>query len=249
MMQSLLCEPERHPLFGPEVIHAFGATVVVAPHPDDESLGCGGVLSALAHARQPASVIVMTDGSRSHPNSRSHPAERLAALREEELISALHALGLPKTAAHFLRYVDCKLPSESSAAFEAAAIRVAELLSSLDAKTIFVPWRRDPHCDHVATWRILMTAVGKLRRSMRWFEYPIWAWTQYDGAAAPQAAEARAWRLDISSHLKKKHTAIVQHRSQMGELIRDDPEAFSLTPEMLRNFAVPWELFFEPADV
>ena len=63
--------------------------VVVAPHPDDESLGCGGlIVQALADGRA-VRVVIVSDGCGSHPNSKAYPHERLRALRESETVAAL----------------------------------------------------------------------------------------------------------------------------------------------------------------
>ena len=243
---SLLLEPERHPLRAAEFARSLGSVVVVAPHPDDESLGCGGILALLAETGRGPHIITMTDGSRSHPGSTAYPATRLAALREGETLAALAALGLPPENASFLRYPDCGLPDEKTTAFQIAIERLHSLLIRLAPETIFVPWRRDPHCDHVATWQLLRAAVHTLPAPPRWLEYPVWAWTKTASAVAPQAHEAKAWRIDISSVLVRKGKAVAQHRSQLGAVITDDPGGFVLSAEMLACFARPWELFLEP---
>lgn len=243
---SVLSEPARHPLLPPEAASTLGSVVVVAPHPDDESLGCGGLLALLADAGQRAHVLVMTDGSRSHPHSRSHPAARLAAVREEETRDALAVLGLPASAAHFLRFGDCALPAEGTPAFHEAAAQLREMLAALAPGTLLAPWRRDPHCDHAATWRLLRAAVAQ---RPRWLEYPVWAWAHAEGEAAPRADECHAWRLDISPVLARKQQAIARHRSQRGAVIHDDPGGFVLEPAMLAHFGRPWELYLEPHDV
>ena len=245
--RSLLLDPERHPLRPPDFARSLGSAVVVAPHPDDESLGCGGMLALLAETARPPSVLVMTDGSRSHPSSPSYPPTRLAELRQKETMAALAALRVPAERAHFLGYPDCRLPAKGTAAFDGATKQLRSVLVRLAPETIFVPWRRDPHGDHVATWRLMRAAVTGLPVPPRWLEYPVWAWTKAGNSAAPGAAEMKAWRIDISSVLTRKQDAIAQHRSQLGRLIDDDPAGFVLEPEMLAHFAHPWELFLEPA--
>ena len=103
-MSSLLIDPERHPLRPGDSVRTLGRTVVLAPHPDDESLGCGGLLARLAAHGVPARVVVVTDGAQSHPGSAAYPPERLRALREAEARAAVAALlerVLPTSSAHF----------------------------------------------------------------------------------------------------------------------------------------------------
>ena len=239
---SLLDDPERHPLRPPEAAAELGRTVVLAPHPDDESLGCGGLLALLADAGLPAHVVVVTDGTRSHPASRTHPADRLRALREAEAREAVGLLG-HGARAEFLRFPDCGLPGADDAGFDAAADRLAALVDDLRPDTLLLPWRRDPHCDHEATWAL---AHARRQPGVRWIEYPVWAWTAPD--AAPREDEATAWRLDIGPALDRKLGAVAAHRSQTTDLIADDPDGFRLGPDVLAHFRRPWELYLNPHD-
>lgn len=240
---SLLDDPEAHDLRDAASVFDLGPTVVLAPHPDDESLACGGLLAALARAGVPATVVVVTDGCQSHPNSGAYPGPKLRTLREVEAQRAVRLLG-HGARIEFMRFPDCGLPEPGTEAFEAAADRLAGLVYDLRPQTLLVPWRRDPHCDHEATWAL---AWARRRPTVRWIEYPVWAWT--DPEAAPHDSEATAWRLDVSDHLDRKAKAIAAHRSQMTDLIADDPEGFRLAPEVLELFHRPWELFLDPHDV
>lgn len=69
--------------------------VVIAPHPDDEVLGCGGLLQRLAEAGRTLQLISVTDGSASHPGSDRWPVQRLSVVRPQESAEALRRLGLP----------------------------------------------------------------------------------------------------------------------------------------------------------
>lgn len=239
---SLLDVPERHPLRPGRAAAALGRTVVLAPHADDESLGCGGLLALLAAAGQPATVVVVTDGTRSHPGSATHPAPRLRALREAEARAAVAHLG-HATRAEFLRFPDSGLPAAGTAAFEHAADRLDALVAELRPQTLLVPWRRDPHCDHEATWAL---AWARRRPDVRWVEYPVWAWTRPE--TAPRDTEATAWRIDISAVREQKRAAVAAHRSQHGLVVRDDPDGFVLPPALLAQFDRTWELFLDPHD-
>jgi LmbE family N-acetylglucosaminyl deacetylase len=58
--------------------------IIVAPHPDDESLACGGLIAHACARGLRAKVVIVTDGAGSHPNSKAYPPDRLSALREDE---------------------------------------------------------------------------------------------------------------------------------------------------------------------
>lgn len=58
-----------------DALTAGKAVTVLAPHPDDESLGCGGALAAAVESGQDVTVVALTDGSGSHPKSKEFPPE------------------------------------------------------------------------------------------------------------------------------------------------------------------------------
>ena len=68
--------------------------LVLAPHPDDESLGCGGLIAACCAAGRPPVVVSLTDGSASHLTSHAYPPHRLAAIRAQEVKESVGHLGL-----------------------------------------------------------------------------------------------------------------------------------------------------------
>src|SRR5271170_5660040 len=85
--------------------------LILAPHAVDESLGCGGLIAACCERGQPPVVVILTDGSASHPGSRQYPPERLRQLRAEEARQAVAKLGLPSENLVFFNYPDTALPT------------------------------------------------------------------------------------------------------------------------------------------
>ena len=216
----------------------WGKTLVVAPHPDDESLGCGGAIALLRQFDVDVNVLVLSDGTLSHPNSAKFPREKLRELREGEMLAALHILGVEKKCVTFFRYRDRAVPNESAGK---TVERCREYLNNVKPQTILVPWRRDPHPDHRAAYALVKAAneVAKI------LEYPIWLWEIAESADAPRVGEVTARRLDISAVSEKKRRAIYAHASQTTDLIDDDPDGFRLTPEILDNFAAGFEIYLE----
>jgi LmbE family N-acetylglucosaminyl deacetylase len=242
--QSPLANPTLLPLRSVEQI-AIGSALVVAPHPDDETLGCGGVISLLRDSGQSVQVLVISDGTLSHPRSLKYPAAKLLALREAETLKALSVLGVSSTEITFLRWQDGSIPTLESPNFPAAVSQCCNLLQMWIPETVFLPWRSDPHSDHRATWQLIRTALTNLNNSPRLIEYPIWDWDSEQRGDFTNGEQFVGWRLDIASVMKKKLKAIAAYRSQTTNLIDDDPEGFRLTPAMLSNFTRPWEMYLE----
>ena len=65
---------------------------IFAPHPDDEILGCGGLLQQLADNGNPIVLIHVTNGTQSHPDSKIYSPEQLNTLRPKESVEALKTL-------------------------------------------------------------------------------------------------------------------------------------------------------------
>lgn len=237
---------ELLPMLAPGSVTELGTTVVVAPHPDDETLGCGGLIALLHRSGNAVRVLVTSDGTGSHPNSRAYPPRRLRDVRESEAISAVGVLGLDEQAISFLRLPDTRVPHPHEPEFEDAVERCRAALLTDVPDTIVLPWRRDSHNDHQATWHIVHQAMQRAGINARTLEYPIWVWDLDQPDDMPRPGEMRGWRLDISPALQCKLTAIAAYRSQTTDLIDDDPDCFRLQPETLQHFQRPWEIYLEP---
>ncbi len=228
-----------------ETVLEWGKTLIVAPHPDDESLGCGGAIALLRKYDQTVQVLTMSDGTLSHPNSRKFPAEKLRETREIEMLAALETLGVSAGDTTFLRYRDRYVPDENSPDFAPAVETIKGFLTKNMPQTIVVPWRRDPHPDHRATWQIFNAAAAKIEHQFRILEYPIWLWEMAETVDLPQENEIKIWRLAIGQVIAEKQKAIYAHASQITDLIDDDPNGFRLSDEVLAHFAQPFEIYLE----
>jgi LmbE family N-acetylglucosaminyl deacetylase len=219
--------------------------LVVAPHPDDETLGCGGAIALLCSQQYDVRVLIVSDGTLSHPNSRTHPAPSLQSVREQETLTAMAILGVELEQITFLRLKDGSVPTVTSFNFPKAKTLCQNYLTTVLPDTILLPWRFDPHADHRATWQLIQAAILSLGITPQLIEYPIWDWDTQQQQQRSDLAQISGWRLDISTVLERKCQAIAAYRSQLGQLIDDDPDGFCLTTELLANFQRPWEVYFE----
>ncbi len=209
-------------------------------YPDDESLGCGGAIALLRQRGIRVTIAVIAHGRASHPNSKLFPSSVLIELRRQEALEAASALGVDQNEVQFLQI-------EDSQAHKLSPRQKAVLIERLRAhatgvKTVLTPWRLDPHCDHRATFSYTLTAVGE--RAVRILEYPIWLWQNGASGDGPSRAEFATLRLDVSTVLQPKLAAVSAHRSQLSDLIWDDPNGFRLPAQALAQSQQPWELFF-----
>jgi LmbE family N-acetylglucosaminyl deacetylase len=216
--------------------------IVIAPHPDDESLGCGGLIADACRQGVRGKVVIVSDGAGSHPNSKAYPPERLIDLREVEARQACAELGLRPEEMLFLRLPDRFVPYEGEEA-EWAINVIADCVREIGAGSIFVSWRHDPHCDHETSYRIareVQRRVGEVKL----FEYVVW------GHTLPPSTEVdpirSGFRIGIDPKaMEKKRRAIAAHRSQITALIEDDPGGFLFSQIDLAHFDQPYEFFLE----
>lgn len=209
----------------------FRSTIVFAPHPDDETLGCGGTIGRLTAAGVPVRVVVMTDGRGSH--ARLMPGDELAALRRSEVLAATSALGLGGDDVDLL---DVEEPRFRDS-LERVGERVAAILRAHRPEQLLIPYRHDPHVDHRATSEVVLRVVGDLDDPPTIWEYPIWLWDHWPWTRAWQpTARGRLWwalhgparayhlsrhfrhRLDVRAFLELKRNALRQHVSQTTRL-------------------------------
>lgn len=239
---SPLARPDRLPLKSIETLTTT-PVLVVAPHPDDETLGCGGAIALLRSQGRCVRLLVISDGTQSHPNSRKYPARSLQQLRAAETQAAMAILGVAATEITRLHLPDGAVPT-AGVDFHTAIARCCSYLAAFPPQLVLLPWRSDPHPDHRATWQILTAALTASQLTPRTIEYPIWDWDPAQRQSS-DLEQIEPWRLDISAVVERKQQAIAAYRSQISDLIDDDPTGFRLSPELLSNFAQPWEIYLE----
>lgn len=221
-----------------------GPVLVIAPHPDDETLGCGGLIAALVSRKVAVHTIFVTDGSSSHRHSLLWPPARLAKQRQAEAAAALEALGAGEQPRTFLGLKDASMPERGNACYEAALSTVLNILTNLRPSLVLEPWRRDPHCDHRDAWSLVQDALERANQDPERLEYTIWL----DELGAPEdfpaPGEVETVRFDNPGMVQIKRRAIAAHQSQLGGLIHDDPTGFFLTPATLDRLIQSTEIYW-----
>lgn len=214
--------------------------VVVAAHPDDETLGAGGLI-ALADARDiQVNVVLLTAGEASHPGSPTHTREELTSVRLEEFRQALAGLA-PLASTTFLGLSDGEVEHGRDAAIEA----VVDVIGRHGQVTLVAaPWRRDGHADHDAAGHI--AAIAAQRTDARLVEYPIWLW---HWGCPDQAPWGELRRVPLTAEARaRKLRAMAEHRSQVAALSPAEGDEAILHQGMLRHFERDHETFVVAAE-
>lgn len=212
--------------------------VVLAAHPDDESLGAGGLL-ARAHRRGiVVDVVAATDGEASHPSSPSYSAAELASMRRAELRCAIDVLA-PAATLHHLGLPDGGLAEHEEDLLTALVGLVGDGRRTL----VVAPWRHDGHSDHDAAGRA--AAATAARTGAHLLEYPVWHWHWGEPATAPWE-HFRVVHLDDAESAAKAN-AQGAHRSQVEPLSEQPGDEVLLGGNLLRHFAGTSEIYVAEA--
>lgn len=220
--------------------------LVIAPHPDDESLGCGGLIALLCRDGRTIHTVFVTDGGASHLHSPTWTRARLAAQRQAEAVEALRRLGAGSQPRTFLRLPDAAMPAPGSPERDAAVDALARIVADLSPDLVVLPWRRDPHCDHRDSWHLAHDALRRAGVFPAVLEYAIWLDELGAPADHPLPGEADAVFVRIDAVRDEKRSAVAAHLSQTGALIDDDPDAFRLTATTVDRLTGPCERFWRP---
>jgi LmbE family N-acetylglucosaminyl deacetylase len=176
--------------------------LVIAPHPDDESIGCGGALASHAARGDRVVVAFLTSGEL---GLKQLPPEEAWRIRESEARKAARVLGIAVVS--FLRCPDWFLGDHINEA--SGALR--PILQTEQPRLIYVPHALEWHPDHKAACQVVASALDGVD-----FEppairaYEVWTpLTEYDDVE------------DISDFMEQKLAAIRCYASQLGELHYD----------------------------
>jgi LmbE family N-acetylglucosaminyl deacetylase len=234
--------------FSPKLRDADRAScVVVAPHPDDESLGCGGTIARRAARGTPVTVVLATDGGD-------------AEVRVAEVRAAIAALGLTDDDLVVLGFPDGALADHDAELRHA----LAHVLADRQPDQVLVCSAADAHPDHVALHHATIAVCAELGRPPRVLEYPVWAWVRWPFSLAPAAVEAptgsrwsrvrdlrrgvrreRPVRVPLGADaVRAKAAAIAAHRSQHA--VEGATSGEGLPPSVLACFRGRNEVFLRP---
>ncbi|MDQ0770854.1 LmbE family N-acetylglucosaminyl deacetylase/protein-L-isoaspartate O-methyltransferase [Pseudarthrobacter defluvii] len=212
--------------------------VVLAAHPDDETLGAGGLMASLAALGAAVEVVLCTAGEGSHPDSPTTKPEQLAHTRLTEFAAALAALGLEGRWT-FIGLPDRGLGRHTEAIARAVREAARRLPGDPARLAIVAPYRGDGHGDHDALGAAAADVARQDGHAL--LEYPIWFWHW----ATPRNREWQRWlrfHLDEPARGAKKQ-AMAEHATQVQPLSALPGDEALLSGLFLQHFSRGYEMF------
>jgi LmbE family N-acetylglucosaminyl deacetylase len=210
--------------------------VVVAPHPDDEVLGAGGLMQCMHRLGVAVAVVAVTDGEGSHPVAHALGAD-IASTRAMESTVALDRLSCGPVPVTRLGLPDGAVASEIPRLAEA----LSDLLGSDDL--CLAPWGSDGHPDHDATGAATRMAAGATRTPV--LEYLVWTW-HWASPDNPVVPWPDCRRVDLDpAQVARKRWAAAAFTSQVSPRPSEPQEAPVLSDAVLQRFRRPFEVFIE----
>lgn len=209
-----------------------GRALVLAPHFDDEVLGCGGTIATLARAGVDVHVWFLTDGGKSH--SHLIAEDKLSVMRRNEAYLATGLLGIPRSNIRTWDLPDASLDSR----LPAITSELQAEFDILQPATVFAPYRNDGPSDHEAAGALGASIIRRSKAETMLLEYAVWAWSAWPWTSLPLGGRREIpgriidtvrrninlfrdfnTKLDIASCLDLKRQALEKYESQMRRIM------------------------------
>lgn len=269
---QILNSPALHPIVGDRVIEGDGTSVqdwhswqglaelpnmnlaqhfpkhqrvcIFAPHPDDEILGCGGLMQALVAQGNQVVIVSVTQGEKSHPNSPLFSEQKLAKIRALESQLALEtldtSLDLPNVSSIALDLPDGEIFQRQDEFYA----KLANIIAPDDILvTTFI---HDGHPDHEGTGQVVQRYVDEHKDTMNLtcYQVLIWAW-HWAKPADSRIPWHNALRLNLSELQTQRKTYAMRCFSSQ---IYADPttgEAPILSSTTISRLSQPFEVYLD----
>ena len=184
--------------------------LIVAAHPDDEILGCGGTMSKHVSKGDNVSVIFLTNGVSSRKQKKVTMKKNIIR-RKNAAIKASKIIGINKP--HFLNFSDNQLDKHPLLKIIQS---IEKLIIRIKPHTIYTHFNNDLNIDHQITSNAVITACRPQKKNtvkkILFFEIPSsteWQISKDEKHFNPN------WFEDISDHLSKKILAIQAYKDEL----------------------------------
>ncbi|MDP9128319.1 MAG: PIG-L family deacetylase [Pseudomonadota bacterium] len=218
-----------------------GPILVVAPHSDDETLGCGAFIARARKLGQTVHIVIFTDGLATTVTG-TPVSNALIEARHAEARDAVKALGVDAGNLAFLHFPDngcARQPDQLESALQ-------RQIEAVNPRLIMAPYGVDLHTDHRAIARAMDSLWLKKKVPCPVYEYPIWFWREAAVTHLLQPARLRRLRKAAAAPFNDvKLAAMKAHRSQCPRSLGGASDDLFPPRSFMTQFFADYELFFE----
>ncbi|MFA6062365.1 MAG: PIG-L deacetylase family protein [Gallionella sp.] len=214
--------------------------LIVAPHPDDETFGCGGLIALKLAQGAVVHVLILSRGEGGHRGCCTIREEVVAVERTRQAEHACAKLGLSKANLHWLDFPDGNIKQGDCA----KVTKIQALIDKVVPMEIYAPAPFDCWVDHERACEIIKKIISGHKNDISLYVYPIWMWYNLRLRDLGRLNGWHALNLDIRAVQATKREAMRYYLSEINLLCGTRwcgnlPEGFS------RPFYDDFEIFFQ----
>lgn len=212
-------------------------SLILAPHPDDETFGCGEMVAALRESGKDVYIIYLTDGTASHQNCCNISQDLLGSTRSSKAKFVAAFFGVPEENLFFCHLPDGNLSKTLPLKYK----DLQHLTETLHCKRIFAPHPQEGWPDHLAVTNLGIYLASHL--NMELFYYCIWFYFSMPFKKFKEVSWGRSKHLYSETAYKRKCTAIDLYTRDFAPC--GQPYIGKLPKELLSTIKFRREIYFE----
>lgn len=213
-------------------------TLIIAPHPDDETFGCGGLITQKIQDGANVYILFLTNGEKS---LRTIPEAELKRIRRASAIKASELLGVRENNIHWMDLPDGSVPRLGTPEFNSTRDNLLTLIQTLQVDEVFATHYLDGWSDHIAAYELAIEALKKSEQNIDLYVYWVWAWYYLGIKQIVSLPWNKIFLLSIQSVFATKQKALQVYfdvKTPNGE-----PYMGNLPKMFLKAFEWPYEVY------
>lgn len=223
------------------------STVIIAPHPDDETFACGGLIAHKKHLGAAVQVLFLSRGEGAHRNCCATSEQTIGDARRRLAEEACSHIGLQPGDLLWCDFLDGAIPGKTDPLFAEAASRLSKILCDCTPTEVFTPLLQDCWSDHRRATELVLAATALAQCTIKMYFYPVWMWRNLRLRDLGQLKGWQALRLDIRPVRENKQAAIRQYLAAINPAC-GVPYCGNLPSGFLNPFHKDYEIFFQQGE-
>lgn len=145
--------------------------LIIAPHPDDETFGCAGLIAKKVKGGAHVSVAFLTNGEKSLKNSSD---TEVASNRQKTAEAVCSTLGVKDI--HYCGFSDGEIPRRGTDDYDGGVEKITRLIEQLNPTQVFCTHDSEGWSDHTAAAELTLDALERINKTIALYYYWVWVW-------------------------------------------------------------------------